>query len=47
MSDYWELDRDRLVGCGLPLLAAALLAIGATVGLIVGLIVGYLIWGGA
>jgi hypothetical protein len=43
MSDYWELDLDRLVGCGLPLLAVALLAVGG----IVGLIVGYLIWGGA
>jgi len=43
MSDNWELDLDRLVGCGLPLLAVALLAIGA----IVGLIVAYLIWGRA
>jgi hypothetical protein len=43
MTDYFGgKDLDRLVGCGLPLLAVALLAIGA----IVGLIVGYLIWGG-
>jgi hypothetical protein len=41
MSDYWELDLDRLVGCGLPLLAVALLAIGAAVGLLIA----YLIWG--
>jgi hypothetical protein len=44
MSDYFGgKDLDRLVGCGLPLLAGALVLIGAAVGLIVG----YLIWGSA